>query len=244
MFNNQDTFKISPFHEQGKLNTSWSIWWRFISRQKNQYDSSNLQQVFDFEDLNTFSKIYNGSVQGKVSNFMPSDKGTINRNKNISSENEFQNLPIDCLMLFRKNIKPEWEDPKNAKGGHFMIELTNPPAEVCDPLWMELSQAIVGELWEGSEYITGLRMLLKNKQDKKYQKYEIWIEFTNDTLNSAFKTLEDQQAIWTNLQKKFYGVCKDIKTDLELQFVKWEPHSKPDTNKNKGYGHHNNFHHK
>ena len=28
---------------------------------------------------------------------------------------------IDCIMLFKKNIIPEWEDPSNAEGGSLIV---------------------------------------------------------------------------------------------------------------------------
>lgn len=222
MQNNKDTFEISPFHEKGKLNSGWSIWWRWAQAGRRNYDSNSLQSVFTFDDLNKFAQIYNGSPLGKVSNFMSQDK-MVNRSKNADSDDSYLSS-IDCLMLFRENCKPEWEDPKNARGGHFMIEQTNPAPEISDGLWTQLSYAIVGELWEPSPYITGLRMLIKNKQDKKYLKCEIWIEITNtETLHSNFNDIPEQQKSWNELRQRFCAVVKEI-TGLEENSVKWEPH--------------------
>ncbi len=34
-----------------------------------------------------------------------------------------QSQVIECIMLFKEGIRPEWEDPENAGGGHFVVQL-------------------------------------------------------------------------------------------------------------------------
>ena len=142
---------ITPFHDKGELNSEWCLWWRFQMGKTRGYDASQLQEVYTFKNMNTFSQIYNASVLGKISSFMSSEKKMVRGNS--EKDIEFQNLPVDCLMLFRGSVRPEWEDPKNAKGGHFMIELINPDSDCSDDLWKELSMCLVGEIWEHSQYV-------------------------------------------------------------------------------------------
>jgi len=229
---------LTPFHEKGELNSEWCLWWRFQSGKSRMYDASQLQEVFTFKNMNTFSQIYNASVLGKISSFMNAEKKMTRGNS--EKDIEFQNLPIDCLMLFRGSVRPEWEDPKNAKGGHFMVELTNPDADCSDELWKELSMCLVGEIWESSQYVNGLRILHKTKGDKKsYLKFEIWIEINkSESLHSKyFNNAEEQETAWRALEKQYHDIIvskfKDFAEDL-----KWETHEKSDKPKTGGHGGH------
>lgn len=128
--NNSET--LTPFHQQGILDQPWSIWWRFNSR--GSYSSDLLQPVFHFNNLNEFSQIYNSSPLGKVSTIMNPPQKTVSRTNN-PAETDITNIPIDCIMLFRHNIRPEWEDPKNANGCHFLAEFLNSNLDQSDILW-------------------------------------------------------------------------------------------------------------
>ena len=216
----------SPYHERGELNTHWSLWWRFKSGGRNKsYDSSNLEPVFTFSNLNEFSQIYNGSILGKYSTFI--DKKLQNRNSSNIEDKEFQNLPIDCLMLFRNGVRPEWEDKLNTKGGHFVVEINSSDYDLCDQLWKELSCYLVGETWQNSEYVTGLRILHKTKGDKISIKYEIWLEITkNERLSEKFDQIENQERIWNSLLSEFYQVVSESFGEIEKESIKWEIHSK------------------
>jgi len=124
--------------ENDELNTEWCLWWRFVPPRLHQaYDSSKLQQICSFSNLSTFAQIYNGSNLGKISSIM-TETDSVNRAK-PDSEKGLNDYPVDCAMLFRKGIVPEWEDPKNAFGSHFVYEIMNPVAEVSDAIWKEFS---------------------------------------------------------------------------------------------------------
>jgi len=150
------------------LNDNWCLWWRFVkSATQKRYDASNLQEVFEFNSLDRFSQIYNGSPLGKVSNNFSLTEKTLNPRQKESEQQIMTNLPVDSYMLFRKNINPEWEDKKNASGGHFSIDFSKLEDEICDNIWKEISCFLVGEIWPHSEYVNGLRVLYKQAQQIK-----------------------------------------------------------------------------
>lgn len=41
---------------------------------------------------------------------------------------------IDAIMIFRDGVRPEWEDPLNASGGHFQFQVGG----LCDDIVMLL----------------------------------------------------------------------------------------------------------
>jgi translation initiation factor 4E len=62
-------------------------------------------------------------------------------------------MQIDCFMLFRKGIRPEWEDPKNAQGGHLLYQIQFPKRALVDALWKNLFLDLIGESWTYSERV-------------------------------------------------------------------------------------------
>ncbi len=63
-------------------------------------------------------------------------------------------MQIDCFMLFRKGIRPEWEDPKNHSGGHYLYQVKAPRREFVDTLWQNLYFTLIGETWPNSEHVS------------------------------------------------------------------------------------------
>ena len=48
-------------------------------------------------------------------------------------------------MIFRENIRPEWEDKMNEKGGHFQFQLkANIGGGQVDEYWNNLQASITG----------------------------------------------------------------------------------------------------
>ena len=216
----------TPFHQKGVLSEEWALWWRFqTSNYKKGYDSSQLQVVFKFQDLNIFTQIYNGSVLGKLSNFLKNDKQVLRGATETEKEPQFENLPVDCLMLYRKNIKPEWEDPKNAEGGHFTIEIPHPDLDVCDALWLDFSCNQVGEIWNYSERINGGRVLIRSKFSSNVLiKFEFWLDFTKDEiLNKGFADKAEQQSAWNSLRNDITKFAEKLK-NFSPDALKWETH--------------------
>ena len=216
----------TPFHQKGILSYEWAIWWRFQNNNfKKGYDANQLQEVFLFHDLNTFSQIFNGSVLGKLSNFFKSDQ-KVQRGANDSDKDpQFENLPVDCLMLYRKGIKPEWEDPKNAEGGHFTLEFSNPEPDVADALWSDFACCLVGECWNYSERINGGRVLIRSKYSTSVVcKFEFWVDFTKDeVLNKVFKDKAEQLDAWNSIRSDIVKFAEKVK-NFSPESLKWDNH--------------------
>ena len=71
---------------------------------------------------------------------------------------------------------PTWEDKVNKLGGNFCLEMKHVSSEQMDKIWQKLLLILVGESWEFSEYVTGIRIV---DRQKKYNtlKIEIWTTF-------------------------------------------------------------------
>jgi translation initiation factor 4E len=85
-------------------------------------------------------------------------------------------LPIDSLMFFRTGIRPEWEDPANATGGHFMFSFKsgfNPM--LLDEHWNNIVLAALGGTLEPANMVTGVRLVDKMNSGKQgCVRIEVW----------------------------------------------------------------------
>ncbi|KAK0423793.1 hypothetical protein QR680_008336 [Steinernema hermaphroditum] len=69
--------------------------------------------------------------------------------------------------VFRKGIKPMWEDDNNAKGGRWLISIDRTKRSArLDAFWIELLIALIGEQFEDSEHICGIVVNCRHKGDK------------------------------------------------------------------------------
>jgi hypothetical protein len=60
-------------------------------------------------------------------------------------------------MFFRKGIRPEWEDKKNASGGHLLYQIQFPKRKLVDCLWLNLLLDLMGENWPHSEHVVAFK---------------------------------------------------------------------------------------
>lgn len=77
--------------------------------------------------------------------------------------------------MFRRGIRPEWEDANNAQGGEWHAKCTD--LATVDGWWLNIVLALVGEaLGDHSEGITGVRMVDKSdgKQGHVGYRIEVW----------------------------------------------------------------------
>jgi translation initiation factor 4E len=94
---------------------------------------------------------------------------------------------IKSFSLFKKGIKPTWEDPLNAAGS----ELTTIRAfnlEVLDVLWENLILALVGEVIEDSDEVCGVRVVDQMKKAKVSYKLELWLKTQDDAVCNKIRT--------------------------------------------------------
>jgi translation initiation factor 4E len=102
---------------------------------------------------------------------------------------------IDTLMLFREGVRPEWEDPANASGGHyqFLFKLSNIQPGQLDEYWNNIVMGVLGGTIEPAEIITGIRLLDKSAGGRNACiRIEVWFKnFANtEKVNQLRNSLE------------------------------------------------------
>jgi hypothetical protein len=62
----------------------------------------------------------------------------------VFNNTPFTNLPLkDSLHLFKKNVKPLWEDPRNKNGGAWTFRV---PKAQSHEFWKEVLMMAIGEI--------------------------------------------------------------------------------------------------
>jgi len=87
---------------------------------------------------------------------------------------------IDAFSVFKKGIRPEWEDPLNRTGAEFTWRKTMTP-EVLDAYWENLVLGLVGETIDADDDVCGCRVVDKSKKgtSRTMFRLEIWVKSGN-----------------------------------------------------------------
>eukprot|EP00009_Paramoeba_aestuarina_P003434 CAMPEP_0201521772 /NCGR_PEP_ID=MMETSP0161_2-20130828/16159_1 /ASSEMBLY_ACC=CAM_ASM_000251 /TAXON_ID=180227 /ORGANISM="Neoparamoeba aestuarina, Strain SoJaBio B1-5/56/2" /LENGTH=278 /DNA_ID=CAMNT_0047920473 /DNA_START=20 /DNA_END=856 /DNA_ORIENTATION=- len=150
----------SPAREQGihPLEFEWTFWYdrsmghqaNFRNRDERNYES-NLKAVGHFSTIEDFWRI--------------------SHHMNKPSELEMK----ANYHLFKKGIKPMWEDPENAHGGKWTMEIQN-NKELLDLFWESLNIGMIGETIEENDDICGAVVSRRKVADK----ISLWMRNCND----------------------------------------------------------------
>jgi hypothetical protein len=99
---------------------------------------------------------------------------------------------IGSLSLFRDGVEPKWEHPENKDGGEFALRKFRKLEEI-DALWELLSVYCIGELFEHSHDVTGIRVVDSSIPSNKriLHRIEIWFRKLDnkDSIEKFFRKL-------------------------------------------------------
>jgi len=125
---------VGPIHP---LENEWVFWYdkrqlttKRARGEKDTYES-NLRPLGSFHSVEDFWRYYNHMVK-------PSK---MDNNANYH--------------LFKKDVKPMWEDTANLKGGKWILTVKGGDKNVLDTYWENLVLALVGETLDQNDDITG-----------------------------------------------------------------------------------------
>lgn len=173
------------------LQNKWTLWYLESDRSKSWEELQN--EITSFDTVEDFWSLYN----------------------HIKSPSEIK-IGSD-YSLFKKGIRPMWEDSANKQGGRWMISLSrNPKASEIDNLWLDVLLCLIGEAFNHCDQICGAVINLRSKGHK----ISIWTADGNNkdaTLEIGQKLKESLRLIKTPLN---YYLHKDT-------MVKQGPSVKP-----------------
>eukprot|EP00930_Biecheleria_cincta_P049777 TRINITY_DN34982_c0_g1_i1.p1 TRINITY_DN34982_c0_g1~~TRINITY_DN34982_c0_g1_i1.p1 ORF type:complete len:223 (-),score=38.24 TRINITY_DN34982_c0_g1_i1:305-973(-) len=159
------------------LQDTWVLW---EMRAGGSYADS-MKEVVAFKTAQEFWSIWNGVPQPSI---------LLDSKRIIRAEGSTQ-TQIDAIMLFKQGIRPEWEDPLNAKGGHLQIQLKpSIGGAQIDEYWNNIVLGMIGATIAPSDMITGIRLVDKLKAGML--RIELWFTRYSDTdaVNTLKKSTE------------------------------------------------------
>ncbi|CAJ1338638.1 unnamed protein product [Effrenium voratum] len=144
-----------------------------------------MKEIVPFKTAQEFWSIWNGVPQ-------PSE---LLENKRITRDNGSSQTAIDAIMIFKDGVRPEWEDPLNASGGHFQVQLKpSLGGAQIDEYWNNIVLGIVGGTIEPYDIITGVRLVdkLAGAKAAGILRIELWFARYEDTaaMNQLRKNME------------------------------------------------------
>lgn len=122
------------------LQNTWTLWYLENDRSKSWEDMQN--EIMSFDTVEDFWSLYNHIKP-------PSDI-------KIGSD----------YSLFKKGIRPMWEDAANKKGGRWVITLNRSPKTEVDNLWLDVLLCLIGEAFDHSDQVCGAVVNIRNKNNK------------------------------------------------------------------------------
>mmetsp|Transcript_32758 Transcript_32758/g.84974 ORF Transcript_32758/g.84974 Transcript_32758/m.84974 type:complete len:219 (+) Transcript_32758:14-670(+) len=82
---------------------------------------------------------------------------------------------LDGVMLFKDGVRPEWEDPANAAGGHFQVQLLpSLGAATIDEFWNNIVMGCIGNTLDLKGLLTGVRLVDKLGSRTANIRLEVW----------------------------------------------------------------------
>ena len=161
--------------EDFQLGNSWSLSESYQSTEQKHFSnfSSNNNTVFDFSTLGSFALFWKHSNYSAPSSLFYDDVNNMIR-KFKARDNDPEEKVVDSINLFKRGIKPMWEDPLNQNGCSYDINLKGLAAEQIDDIWRSLVLCLVTDNFPFVQYVTGVRILDRIKKHDTIR-VEIWM---------------------------------------------------------------------
>ncbi|CEM08011.1 unnamed protein product [Vitrella brassicaformis CCMP3155] len=176
------------------LADTWSIWEQIQPGTSGGVDNKNYdEQTHKFANFSTIKDFW------RFWDFIPQPSILLDSRRMVRENKDGSTSYVDGIMIFKENIKPTWEDPKNADGGHLQFQIK--PKDVASPgqmdeYWNNLVLGVIGKTVEPYDIITGLRLVDKVNTGRSPQsatvRIELWFaKADNDERETLKKNVEE-----------------------------------------------------
>lgn len=192
----------------GKLGATWCLWEKYQSTQYQTRENytENLQIIYEFGTLEGLARLWKHTTYNRPSQLF--FDGIRHVSKKFPLKPNADDTVTESLLLFRKGVNPEWEDPLNKHGSSLQVEFRDAtPAEI-DGLWKSLVFGIVGGSFPHSERVNGLRVLDRLKKHQML-KCEVWTSVPFKGTGSNKEEIEANDKIQKELTDHFHKLCNE-----------------------------------
>jgi len=144
------------------------------SSDKSSAYSDATHKVAQFATVQEFWKLWN---------HMPQPSELLEQKRMVREQPDGLHV-IDAIMIFREEVRPEWEDKANAAGGHFQWQIKpNVGGGQMDEYWNNLVLGMIGATIEPANMITGIRLVdkLHGPRAANVIRLEVWFSDFDNT---------------------------------------------------------------
>lgn len=139
----------------------------------------------------------------------------------------FNNSPTcDCLMpntdfmFFKSDVKPEWEDAKNRKGGKWVVTIEKQHMKEVNvqTIWEEALLSLVGCQYEDTEDINGIVLSLR----ERFYRFSLWVrkeETAKELIKRIGTTFRSVCKIPLSIQVVYQLHANALKKHLDNDFI-------------------------
>ncbi|KAG0181364.1 eukaryotic translation initiation factor 4E [Apophysomyces sp. BC1034] len=177
--------EITVFHDRinynvkHPLHNQWTLWFDNPGKKANSQSwSQNLKEIVTVDTVEDFWGVYNNIV--KVNHLDTSSN----------------------YHLFKKGVRPEWEDPANAEGGKFSIQFPrNRTGEAINDYWLYLLLAMIGEQFSQENEMCGAVVSVR----KVFFRVAVWIRSAQnkEAIESIGQQLKEFLTVPNNITIEF-----------------------------------------
>jgi len=186
------------------LNRKWTLYFHAKDKSKN-YDANTIK-IMDMSTIEEFWGCFNYTPK-------PCDlfsdgytQKALKLTDRARGETEGTIYIPNAWSFFEKGVNPTWDDPSNINGAEWSIRKFNGLKDISG-MWMTALLDLVGETFEYSHHIKGIRIVDSTLPEKPMYRLEIWFDKVemSDIIQTHIKSLFN---IKNNL---LYRVHKNIK---------------------------------
>ena len=190
----------------GKLEATWCLWEKYQSTnyQTRENYAQSMQIIYEFGTLDEFAAMWKHTSYGHPSTLFFDVQRFMS--KRFALEEGDEEKVAESLLLFRKGVTPEWEDPANKYGSSMVIEFKEAtPAEI-DEVWKSLVFGIVGNSFPHGERVMGLRFLDRLKKHQQL-KCEVWTSVPGRSSCKNKEEADVNEKLMDDIINHFHKLC-------------------------------------
>ena len=129
-------------------------------------------------------------------------------------------LPNTDYMLFKADIRPEWEAPSNKNGGKWVLTIETKDQEGLNmqDIWETILMAMVGCTITHYGHVNGIVMSLR----ERYYRFSLWTRDSEDkkTQLEIGKSFKELSKVAPKIQVVYQLHSNALKRQLDNEFVR------------------------
>jgi len=143
------------------LESEWVIWEHRAPDKNSKSYEDNMAKLCEVATIEDFWKAFNNIPK-------PSQLFYDGRTKK-----KFADRTVESFSVFKKNIKPEWEDAMNRAGAEWFCRKAFQMPQL-DDFWTNLVLGMIGETIDTADEICGARVVDKSVGTRCMYRLELW----------------------------------------------------------------------